>query len=220
VERLFAFYDNSRWRPLGIFRRFDNVSKQWMTSFFKSLDNDSMTARNVEWPIALVETWIEDQVGLAAPFLPASGRALAKALAALSFRHVGAVVNARAHLVALVGCSGRGGRESGLEGAVFVVHVANGSLAARHSLRPVAPFVVGVVEQLLAIFVVARLDLGNVFRALEVLDAILGVGKQSVCRWTIKVDGGSGLLARPAVTVALAAVHQLRGVAPVPYVIV
>lgn len=121
-----------------------------------------MTTGNVERPIALVESWIKDQSRLTASFLPASGRAFAKALAALALRNVCAVVDAGAHLVALVGCSGRGGRESGLEGAVLVMFVANRSFSASHSLRPVAPVVGRIVIQLLTILILTNLFRRNV----------------------------------------------------------
>jgi len=129
---------------------------------FEQLFVTLMTTGNVEWPIALVESRIKDQRRLAASFLPASGGAFAKALAALALRNVCAVVNAGAHTVALVGCSGRGGRESGLEGAVLVMFVTNGSFSTIHSLRPVAPVVGRIVIQLLAILKLTNHFRGNV----------------------------------------------------------
>jgi len=174
----------------------------------------------VEGPVALALDGVEDQSRLAAELFPLAVGALAETVLALALRpHLAGLV-ARPEGVAGVGGLGGFGRLGRLGAAVIVVLVADWAATALHSVRPVAPLVVWVVEQLLVIFDVADLLLRDALVALVVLDTVVRVGEESIVGWTGEVDGGWVGLAGTAVAVSIAAAHVLREVAPLVHVVV
>jgi len=181
---------------------------------------DTLAVWDIVGPVALVDGWVEDQVWRAADFLPTSGRALAKALSALSFLSHRALVLTRAKLVAHVWRLGGRWWPSGLVAAVGVVLVADGPGSAVHAVRPVAPLLLRVVKLLQTVAERTEVDFRNIIRALDVLHAVLVISIQAFTLGAIEVNRGQWGFAGPTVTIPLATVHQLRSVAPLPLVIV
>jgi hypothetical protein len=119
--------------------------------------------------------------------------------------------------VGLVG-GGRGWR--GLSCATLVVLVADGTVAADNTVRPVTPLVLNVIKELLSIPHFAVLLLCCSLVALEVLHAVVIIREEAsvcgaceVCWWWV-------WLAWPSVAVPGSACDLLREVAPLVLVVV
>jgi len=119
-----------------------------------------------------------------------------------------------------VGLVGGGGGGRGLGCAALVVLVADGTLAADNTVRPVTPLVLNVIKELLSVPEFAVLLLCCPLIALEVLHAVVIIREEAivcgaceVCWWWVWLAGSS-------VAVPGSACNLLREVAPLMLVVV
>jgi len=106
----------------------------------------SVAVWHVKGPIALTLDGVEDQSRLAAELSPLSSSTFTEAVLALTLRsHFAWLVACPEGITGVWGVGGGGGK-GWLGAAVLVILVADGTAAAIHALRPVAPLVSWVVE--------------------------------------------------------------------------